>query len=162
MTRANDGTCGNLSWRYNIDQLGASKMDTLTAAERSAIMGRVRSKNTRPEIAVRRVLHAMGYRFRLHRSDLPGKPDMVLPRRRVAVFVHGCFWHRHAGCALTRTPKSRVAFWTRKFDGNMRRDRAAKRALRCDGWRVLVIWECHVGNAARLENRIRTFMEGRR
>lgn len=134
-------------------------MDTLTTAERSEIMGRVRSKNTRPEIAVRRLLHGMGYRFRLHRSDLPGKPDIVFPRRRVAVFVHGCFWHRHAGCPSTRTPKSRVAFWTGKFNDNTRRDRAARRALRRAGWRVLVVWECQVANAERLVNRVRRFME---
>lgn len=134
-------------------------MDTLTTAERSEIMGRVRSKNTRPEIAVRRLLHGMGYRFRLHRSDLPGRPDIVFPRKRVAVFVHGCFWHRHVGCPSTRTPKSRVAFWTGKFNDNMRRDRAARRALRRDGWRVLVVWECQVANVERLVNRIRRFME---
>lgn len=137
-------------------------MDTLTTAERSAIMGRVRSKNTRPEIAVRRLFHKLGHRFRLHRSDLPGRPDMVLTGPRVAVFVHGCFWHRHAGCASTRTPKSRVGFWEGKFSDNVRRDRAARRALRRDGWRVLVVWECQVANVTRLENRIRRFMEGTR
>lgn len=134
-------------------------MDTLTTAERSEIMGRVRSKNTRPEIAVRRLLHGMGYRFRLHRSDLPGKPDIVFPGRRVAVFVHGCFWHRHAGCPSTRTPKSRVSFWTDKFNNNTRRDRAARRALRSAGWRVLVVWECQIANVERLVCRIRRFME---
>lgn len=134
-------------------------MDTLTTSERSALMGRVRSKNTRPEIAVRRLLHHLGYRFRLHRVDLPGRPDIVLPGRRIAVFVHGCFWHRHPRCALTRTPKSRVAFWKRKFADNTRRDRAVRRALQRDGWRVIVIWECQVADVTRLTSRVRRFVE---
>jgi DNA mismatch endonuclease (patch repair protein) len=135
-------------------------MDTLTTDERSAVMSRVRSKNTRPEIAVRRALHAMGYRFRLHRADLPGRPDIVIAKAGVVVFVHGCFWHRHPGCASTRTPKSRVAFWTAKFESNVKRDRAARRALRRSGWRVLVIWECQIADDERLRRRITRFMEG--
>lgn len=138
-----------------------SEMDTLTQRQRSEIMARVRSKNTRPELAVRRLLHGMGYRFRLHRASLPGKPDIVLPRHRVAVFVHGCFWHRHAGCAATRTPKSRVAFWREKFESNVKRDRAARRKLRGDGWRVLVVWECQLGDADQLRKTLHEFMEGR-
>ncbi|HUY35253.1 MAG TPA: very short patch repair endonuclease [Pirellulales bacterium] len=134
-------------------------MDTLTHERRSEIMGRVRSKNTRPELAVRRLLHRMGYRFRLHRANLPGKPDIVLSRLDVVVFVNGCFWHRHTGCPSTRMPKSRLAFWREKFASNVRRDRKARRDLRRAGWRVLVVWECQVGNEERLSRRIRSFLE---
>jgi DNA mismatch endonuclease, patch repair protein len=93
--------------------------DTVTRERRSEIMGRVGGKNTKPELVVRSLLHSMGYRFRLHRSDLQGKPDIVLPKHYVAIFVHGCFWHRHKGCQNTRTPNSRVEFWAEKFEGNV-------------------------------------------
>src|SRR4051812_46999863 len=107
--------------------------DTVTREKRSEIMGRVRSRDTRPELAVRSLLHRMGCRFRLHRGDLPGKPDIVLPGRRAVVFVHGCFWHRHAGCPAARMPKSHVDYWTAKFARNVSRDRSARRLLREDG-----------------------------
>jgi DNA mismatch endonuclease (patch repair protein) len=116
--------------------------DTLTPTERSAVMARVRSRDTRPEIVVRKTAHALGYRFRLHRASLPGRPDLVFPRYHVVVFVHGCFWHRHPGCARTRTPKSRIPFWSTKFEQNVRRDRTARRRLRALGWSPVVIWEC--------------------
>ena len=117
-------------------------VDTITAAERSATMSRVRSKNTSPERRVRKAAHAMGLRFRLHRKDLPGCPDLVFPRFRLVLFVHGCFWHRHPGCAHTRTPKSRVSFWEKKFGNNVRRDTEVVSQLMDRGWRVEVIWEC--------------------
>ena len=133
-------------------------MDTLTPKQRSHVMSLVRAANTRPELAVRRLVHRLGFRFRLGRRDIPGTPDLALPRHRVAIFVHGCFWHRHAGCENTRTPKTRVAFWRNKFEGNVRRDRAVRRRLGKAGWRVLVIWECETKNLAKLENRVRRFM----
>lgn len=117
-------------------------VDRLSAERRSWLMSRVRSKNTSPEMAVRRVAHALGYRYRLHRRDLPGCPDLVFPSRKAVVFVHGCFWHRHPGCSKASMPKSRVSFWTEKFQRNVVRDRANVTALEQAGWRVLIIWEC--------------------
>lgn len=118
--------------------------------ERSAIMRAVPQKNSKPEMIVRRALHHLGYRFRLHRRDLPGTPDIVLPRHRVAIFVHGCFWHRHPGCRLASTPRTRTEFWQSKFDRNVERDTMATQALQKLGWRVLVIWECETRDIARL------------
>lgn len=109
---------------------------------RSALMRRVRGKDTKPERAVRRAAHSLGYRFRLHRRDLPGTPDLTFPRLRKVVFVHGCFWHRHAGCSRTTTPKTRAAYWCEKFEQNVQRDRRNTSALRALGWKVLVVWEC--------------------
>lgn len=113
---------------------------------RSRLMAAVRSKDTKPELAVRRVAHALGLRFRLHRRDLPGTPDLVFPSRRKAVFVHGCFWHRHSGCRRTTTPKTRREFWMSKFEKNVSRDRENVAKLRSMGWGVLIIWECETNN----------------
>lgn len=113
-------------------------------------MSRVRGRDTDPEMRVRRAAHAKGLRYRLHRGDLPGRPDMVFPKRRIAVFVHGCFWHRHPGCAKASTPKSNVAFWEEKFARNVERDRCARGALEADGWTVLTVWECETKNPERL------------
>lgn len=135
-------------------------VDTVTKERRSEIMGRVRAKDTRPEMTVRRMVHAMGYRYRLHREDLPGKPDLVLPRLHAVILVHGCFWHRHQGCDRTRTPKSRVDFWTRKFEDNVRRDQTVRRKLRRAGWSVLVIWECEAEQEEKLRRKIERFMDG--
>ncbi|MDP9440574.1 MAG: very short patch repair endonuclease [Actinomycetota bacterium] len=107
-------------------------------------MSRVRSKNTKPELAVRSALHALGYRFRLHRKDLPGKPDVVLPKHRAAVFVHGCFWHQHPGCAKATLPKNNAEFWREKLEGNVARDARNRERLRKLGWRPIVVWECEV------------------
>ncbi len=107
-------------------------------------MARIRSRNTSPEIALRRQVHALGLRFRLHRRDLPGTPDLVLPKFKVAVFVHGCFWHRHAGCKLASTPKSNQEFWNKKFERNLARDLLDVSALTERGWLVLVFWECQI------------------
>jgi DNA mismatch endonuclease (patch repair protein) len=111
-------------------------------AQRSALMARVRGRDTRPELAVRRAAHAMGFRYRLHRRELPGSPDLVFKRLRTVIFVHGCFWHRHPGCSRTTTPKTRREFWQAKFAANVERDRLAVGALEAAGWRVVVIWEC--------------------
>jgi DNA mismatch endonuclease (patch repair protein) len=108
------------------------------------MMQGIRGKNTRPEIAVRKALFAAGYRFRLHRRDLPGAPDVVLPSRKVAIFVHGCFWHMHRGCRLARTPTSRSDFWKNKLEGNARRDLRSIEALMKLGWRTLIVWECFI------------------
>lgn len=122
--------------------------DVFTPAKRSEIMSRVRSKNTKPELFVRSLLHAMGYRFRLHRKDLPGSPDVVLPRYRTAVFVHGCFWHQHPGCRKATIPKNNSEFWEAKLKRNHERDLEAQCRLEELGWNVLVLWECEVKKAA--------------
>ncbi|WP_417330733.1 very short patch repair endonuclease [Halomonas cupida] len=109
---------------------------------RSRMMSSIRGRDTRPELELRRFLHAVGYRFRLQRRDLPGRPDLVLPRHRLAVFVHGCFWHRHPGCHYCSTPATRAEFWQQKFADNIARDQRNQQELERLGWRVLVVWEC--------------------
>ena len=129
--------------------------DVLTPEQRSRNMRAIKGRDTGPELIVRRLLHAMGYRFRLHRRDLPGRPDVVLPGRRVVLFVHGCFWHRHRcrfGCV---EPATRPEFWRAKFGANVARDRRAMRALRRAGWRVIVVWECQTRDADKLASRLR-------
>lgn len=117
-------------------------VDSLTPEARSRNMANIRGKDTGPELLVRRAAHALGLRFRLHRRDLPGTPDLVFPRRRIALFVHGCFWHRHSGCRFASTPKSRIEFWKAKFDGNVTRDARQQEELAAQGWNALVIWGC--------------------
>ena len=133
-------------------------MDKLTPEERSRNMSRIRSKDTRPERIVRSLLHRLGFRFRLHRGDLPGTPDIVLPRLKTVVFVQGCFWHRHEGCKESTIPKTNTAFWRKKFKINVERDRRAQAALEEAGWRVLVVWGCETKDlnklAARLTNEL--------
>jgi len=119
-------------------------MDVVDSATRSKMMGSIRGKNTRPEILVRKYLHANGYRFRLHRKELPGNPDIVLPKLHTCIFVHGCFWHRHLGCRYATTPKTNMEFWNEKFEKNVDRDRKALKALAEEGWKIIVIWECEV------------------
>lgn len=117
-------------------------------------MSRVKGKNTKPEILVRRALHALGYRFRLHRGDLPGRPDIVLPKHKTVIFVHGCFWHRHPGCAKASTPKTRIDFWQDKFAANVARDSRNLDALREAGWQAIVVWECETKNPTALASRL--------
>ena len=137
-------------------------VDSLSKKERSEIMARVRSKNMRPELVVRKLVFALGYRYRLHARDLPGCPDLVFRPRRKVIFVHGCFWHRHADCALARMPKSRLEFWEPKLEGNRRRDEKNVRALAREGWKVLTIWECQLNGSARVEAKIRRFLDAER
>lgn len=132
--------------------------DRLTPAQRSYAMSRVGPRDTEPELVVRRALHAMGYRFRLHRADLPGKPDIVLPRHKKVVFVHGCFWHGHRGCPRAVRPATNTEFWDRKLDANMARDAANLRDLRKSGWKVLVVWGCEVASPTKLARRLARFM----
>lgn len=136
--------------------------DTLSARERSKRMGRVRNKDTRPEMLVRSLTHRLGYRFRLHRKDLPGRPDLVFPSRKKVVFVHGCFWHRHPlpDCRLARMPKSKLDFWEPKLRGNRERDIENERRLHNLGWSVLTIWECQLGDLDDLQARLQGFLEG--
>lgn len=117
-------------------------------------MARVRGKDTGPEILVRKLLHRLGYRFRLHRKDLPGKPDIVLPRHRLAIFVHGCFWHRHEGCRRTTSPQTRPEFWQAKFRATVERDARQKATLEAAGWRVAIIWECETRDIRLLQERV--------
>lgn len=117
-------------------------VDIVDAATRSRIMAAIRGRNTGPEMLLRSALHKRGLRFRLHRAGLPGRPDVVLPRHRAVVFVHGCFWHRHPGCRLAYNPRSREKFWQAKFAGTVDRDAQQRAALLGDGWRVATIWEC--------------------
>lgn len=136
-------------------------MDSLTKAQRSERMSRVRSKDTGPELCVRRLIHGLGYRYRLHGVGLPGRPDLVFRARRKVVAVHGCFWHRHSACSLARMPKSRLSFWGPKLNGNRRRDLRNARVLRALGWRALVVWECQLNNPAALKTRVRAFLESK-
>lgn len=129
--------------------------DIVTAEHRSKIMSMIKGKNTKPEMLVRSVCHEMGLRYRLHRKDLPGKPDLVFPKHRLCIFVHGCFWHRHPGCKYAYTPKSRLDFWLPKLARNVERDLAAQKALRALGWRVVIVWECHTKDREFLRNEIR-------
>src|SRR5262245_57649175 len=123
---------------------------------------RARSKGMRPELIVRRLVYALGYRYRLHLRNLPGCPDLVFRPKRKVIFVHGRFWHRHANCALARMPKSRLDFWMPKLEGNRKRVEKNRRALARKGWGVLTIWECQVKDSTRLERRIRRFLDAQR
>lgn len=138
-------------------------MDTLDPDERSERMSRVRAKDTKPELRVRRLLHRLGYRYRLHARDLPGKPDIVFRGRRKAIYVHGCFWHRHPdpACKLARLPKTRQDFWLPKLEGNRRRDIENQRRLTEMGWDYLLVWECEIGSTVSpaLQERLRGFLD---
>lgn len=133
-------------------------MDVLTPEQRSYCMSRIRGRDTTPELVVRRLVHAMGYRFRLHRRDLPSRPDIVLPRHRKVILVHGCWWHRHACRRGHPKAKTNAGFWRRKLDGNVERERRAIQLLRKAGWRVLVIWECQTRDLRHLLPCLERFM----
>ena len=121
-------------------------VDTLTPIQRSVRMSKIRSQDTKPEIALRKALHSLGFRFRLHGRKLPGKPDVILPKYRAVIFVHGCFWHRHPGCRVAHIPKSNTDFWQQKFDRNVARDLENIADLTAAKWRVFVVWECELKN----------------
>ncbi len=126
-------------------------VDTLTPAQRSERMSRIRSRDTKPEILLRKALHRLGFRYRVHGSGLPGKPDIVLAKYKTAIFVHGCFWHRHPGCKIATIPKSNTEFWIEKFSRNVARDERSTAKLDELGWRVLVAWECEVDTYSKAE-----------
>jgi DNA mismatch endonuclease (patch repair protein) len=129
-------------------------MDRITNARRSWNMSRIRGCDTGPERAVRSILHRLGYRFRLHQGDLPGRPDIVLPRYKTVIFVHGCFWHRHEGCKFSYTPKTNKQFWQSKFNENIQRDSTANNRLLKLGWHVITAWECELLDRGRLSIRL--------
>jgi DNA mismatch endonuclease (patch repair protein) len=137
-------------------------VDKLTPERRSANMARIGSKNTKPELLVRQAAHAAGFRFRLHRKDLPGKPDLVFPRHRAVIFVHGCFWHMHpdSACKDARAPKSRLEYWGPKLARNQERDASTQKALQEAGWRTLTVWDCETKDMKTLESRLRDFLNG--
>ncbi|MEP9380316.1 very short patch repair endonuclease [Aquabacter sp. CN5-332] len=120
-------------------------MDRISQERRSQNMSRIRGRNTKPELLVRKAAHGLGYRFRLHHKSLPGSPDLVFPKRKIALFVHGCFWHRHDNCKYCYQPKSNVEFWVRKFQTNVTRDERVRKELEALGWRTAVIWQCQTG-----------------
>jgi DNA mismatch endonuclease, patch repair protein len=141
-----------------VDGVAPHRFDRLSAEERSALMARIRGRDTAPEVRLRALLHAMGYRFRIHRADLPGTPDVVLPARGKVLFLHGCFWHRHTGCRHATVPRTRTEFWHEKFARNLARDRRVRRALNRAGWSVGVVWECALRDEASLERRLLRFL----
>ncbi len=134
-------------------------MDVFDKSKRSWIMSRVKSENTKPEIYIRSIIHRWGFRFRKNRKDLPGSPDILLPKYRKAIFVHGCFWHGHKNCKRATRPASNKSFWRKKLDMNIQRDKRNLRALKAQGWQVLVVWECQIKNEKRLLNRLRHFLD---
>jgi DNA mismatch endonuclease (patch repair protein) len=121
--------------------------DIMSAEKRSYVMSRVGSKNTQPELAVRKYLHAEGFRFRIHYKDLPGKPDIVLPKFKAVIFVHGCFWHGHEGCRRSQLPATRTDWWASKIVRNQERDKEQQAELREAGWRIMIVWECRLKTA---------------
>ena len=123
--------------------------DILTKEQRSERMSKIRGRDTKPELVLRRLLHALGLRYRLHQRGLPGRPDLVFAKYKAVVFVHGCFWHRHPGCNIATTPKSNTPFWTSKFENNVARDRRDLEALRGLGWKVFVVWECELNSGVK-------------
>lgn len=129
--------------------------DVFTKAKRSEVMSRIKGRNTKPELAVRSLLHRLGYHFRLNRTDLPGKPDIVLPRHQTVIFVHGCFWHRHKDCRFAYTPKTRTDFWLKKLEANVTRDNQVKSDLELLGWQVIVVWECELREPGHLTARLK-------
>ena len=134
-------------------------VDNLSPEKRSWNMSQIRCKDTKPEKIVRSLLHNMGYRFRLHKKNLPGKPDIVLSKYKTIIFVHGCFWHRHDGCKFAYTPKTRAGFWEKKFEGNINRHKKVEQELKDLGWKVFVIWECEIKNSEKIADRIKNIFK---
>lgn len=134
--------------------------DPLSPAQRSERMSRVRSKNTKPELQIRRLVWSLGYRYRLHSKKLPGRPDIVFPGRKKVIFIHGCYWHQHDNCRQYRMPRSKLDFWLPKLEGNKKRDVFNQQMLREMGWDYLVIWECQLKDKEKVASRIVDFLEG--
>jgi DNA mismatch endonuclease, patch repair protein len=134
-------------------------MDVFTREKRSQIMSHVSDKNTKPEIVVRSLLHRMGYRFRLHKKDLPGKPDITLPKYKKVIFVHGCFWHGHTGCSRSKRPATNREFWHEKLDKNIERDKVTVNALNQLGWEVLAVWSCEVKDTNKMKTKLLSFLD---
>ena len=134
-------------------------MDTISRRRRSENMRRIRSADTKPELVVRSLTHRLGYRFRLHRRDLPGCPDLVFPSKRKVIFVHGCFWHQHRRCIDGRTPKSNTAYWLPKLGDNKKRDKRNRSRIARMGWKCLVIWDCQTGDRTKLNRQLKAFLE---
>ncbi len=132
--------------------------DVFSRAKRSSIMSKIKGKNTAPELRVRRLLHALGFRFRLHRNDIPGRPDVVLPRHRKVILIHGCFWHGHSRCKRAKLPTTNVEFWQTKIAKNKARDREVRRQLRDLGWQVLELWQCQLKSVDDLGRRLEDFV----
>lgn len=133
--------------------------DVFSEEKRSWIMSRVKGRDTKPEIVVRSIIHRMGFRFRLHQRDLPGTPDIVLPRHKKVVLIHGCFWHSHKGCSRSKRPTTNVEFWNSKIEGNIERDKRSCRSLRRMGWKVLVVWQCETRNPEKLLGKLERFLD---
>nr|NJM04131.1 DNA mismatch endonuclease Vsr [Desulfobacula sp.] len=134
-------------------------MDVFSKEKRSRIMSRIGGKDTKPELLVRSLLHSMGYRFRIQRKDLPGNPDIILPKYKKVIFVHGCFWHGHAGCSRSKRPDTNMEFWNKKIDGNMERDKYNIQRLEDSGWMTLTLWTCEIKDQEALKNRLLSFLE---
>lgn len=133
--------------------------DIVDKQTRSRMMSGIRGKDTKPELALRRALHSRGFRFRLHAKNVPGRPDLVFPKHRAVIFVHGCFWHRHEGCRYTTTPSTRPEFWQVKFEANVARDSAVRTTLLESGWRVATVWECALRKPEQVETTVRLLAE---
>jgi DNA mismatch endonuclease (patch repair protein) len=145
--------------QYGNDFKHIFRMDIVTPHERSIIMSRVRSKDSRPEMLVRKMIFKLGYRYRLHAKELPGCPDLVFRKFRKVIFVHGCFWHRHEGCSLARLPKSRRGFWVPKLEGNRQRDHRNLKCLARENWKVLTLWECQIKKLEYIESIVTRFLD---
>jgi DNA mismatch endonuclease (patch repair protein) len=151
--------------QYSTNTLNAIKRrspfvtDRVNKAKRSSMMAAVHSKNTEPELLVRRRVYALGFRYRLHSRELPGKPDLVFKGKRKVIFVHGCFWHRHSGCSKASTPKTRADFWKQKLDANVVHDKSVIQALKKDGWSTLTVWQCELKKVETLTKRLSRFLE---
>lgn len=155
----NAGVGESVTFRYRFFDVAEKNVrDIVSKKKRSLMMAAVRQRNTSPELNLRRALHGSGLRYALHRRDLPGTPDVVLVRYRMAIFVNGCFWHRHRGCPKATTPAIRAAFWRNKFAANVDRDRRAQRLLRAEGWKVFVVWECQVKNPELASRQAKRFL----
>ena len=134
-------------------------MDVFSKGKRSQIMSRISGKNTKPEIIVRSLLHRMGYRFRLHDKNMPGKPDIILPKHKKVIFVHGCFWHGHKDCPRSKRPSTNVEFWNKKIDGNIERDNKNIKSLENLGWKTLILWTCEIKNQDILKHKLKSFLD---